>query len=82
MGPRRAELLAAAVLLLAGAQSWSGPKVEVEHGNGWPMLRIDGEPAPAQWLVVHGLSPGNSSTPPYTAFDIQIASAASAGIRG
>ena len=82
MGAGRAERLAAAVLLLlAGAQGWSGPKVEVEHGNGWPMLRIDGEPAPAQWLVVHGMSPGNASTPPYTAFDIQIAGAASAGIR-
>ena len=64
------------------APSWSGPDIRSRHGNGWPMLSIDGEPAPAQWLVVHSLGDaGNASSPPHTAFDIQVASAASAGIR-
>ena len=61
--------------------SWSGPDVKVVHRNGWPLLTIDGAPGPAQWLVPHSLDAGNASTPPYTAFDIQVAGAAAAGIR-
>ena len=63
--------------------AWSGPEVKAVHGRaGLPMLTIDGQAAPAHWLVVHSLGDaGNVSTPPYTAFDIQIAGAASAGIR-
>ena len=76
----------AALLLLAAAAAadmpWSGPEVKVAHRNGWPLLTIQGQLVPAQWFVAHSLGDaGNKSSPPTTAFDVQIAGAATAGIR-